>query len=151
MEYRTVQNTKTIYICDWMNYNRVFIMCINFPHSLKMCVSRGAQLKFTSKSTAMHIWWELFTWNLQLRKAAQTGVCFALMHAHTGSDVIDKFISSKFWPTRETFHLIDATQMLHLICCYYLIHNVVISCWLFSFYIYAFARNVPHCIEKTNK
>lgn len=65
----------------------------------------------------------------KLRKAAQTGVCFALMHAHTGSDVIDKFISSKFWPTRETFHLIDATQMWHLICYYYLIHSVVVGCF----------------------
>lgn len=51
------------------------------------------------------------------------------MHAHTGSDVIDKFISSKFWPTRETFHLIDATQMWHLICYYYLIHSVVVGCF----------------------
>lgn len=58
---------------------------------------------FNARDT--HIWCYLF--GMSCVKSDQTGVRFALMrpHIHSRFLVIDKFISSKFWPTRETFHL----------------------------------------------
>lgn len=79
--------------------------------TVKMAFEQWNEIGTLPVKCKKHAFMVLFTWNwLTVWKAARLAfVSPWCIHRHTLSRfwMIDKFISSKFWPTRETFHLVN--------------------------------------------